>query len=86
MCCDALKEIIGILGPIRVDSEEGANGLKVMMGLGMRKGIDPVLVLTNNSFLHLHHEENKKGDRPHQMQFGVKFILPRFVFVKYCLA
>ena len=27
--CDNLREIITILGPIRVDSDEGANGLKV---------------------------------------------------------
>ena len=86
MCCDALKEIIAILGPIRVDSEEGANGLKVMMSVGMGMGIQPVLVWTNNCFLHLHHEEGKKGESPHQMQFGVKFILPRIVFVKLSLA
>ena len=30
LCCEYLKEVIGILGPIRVDSEEGANGLKVI--------------------------------------------------------
>ena len=29
LCCEYLKEVINILGPIRVDSEEGANGLKV---------------------------------------------------------
>lgn len=79
-CCDSLKEIIAILGPIRVDAEEGAIGLKVMLGVGM--GIEPVLVFTNNNFLHLHHEEGKKGESLHQMQFGVKFILPCLVFVK----
>ena len=29
--CDNLREIIAILGPIRVDSDEGANGLKVQI-------------------------------------------------------
>ena len=79
-CSDSLKEIIAILGPIRVDAEEGAIGLKVMLGVGM--GIEPVLVFTNNNFLHLHHEEGKKGESLHQMQFGVKLILPCLVFVK----
>jgi hypothetical protein len=29
VACDTLREIIAILGPIRVDSVEGGNGLKV---------------------------------------------------------
>ena len=29
VCCASLKEIIEILSPIRADSVEGANGLKV---------------------------------------------------------
>jgi len=32
-CCDSLKEIIAILGPIRVDAEEGAMGLKAKHAL-----------------------------------------------------
>jgi len=74
-CCDSLKEIIAILGPIRVDAEEGAMGLKVILEVG--RGIEPVLVLTNNNFLHLHHEEGKKGGESlHQMQFRVKLFYP----------
>jgi hypothetical protein len=33
MACDNLREIIAILGPIRVDSVEGGNGLKVYSSL-----------------------------------------------------
>ena len=57
VCCDALKEIIAILGPIRVDSEEGANGLKVLMGMGI--GVKSVLVLENNFVLHLLQEQRR---------------------------
>jgi len=74
-CCDSLKEIIAILGPIRVDAEEGAMGLKVKLSVGL--GLDPVLVDTNNNFLHLHHEEGRKGESLHQMQFRAKYELEK---------
>ena len=38
--CDNLREIITILGPIRVDSDEGANGLKVGNSLYFDKLLD----------------------------------------------
>ena len=31
VCCESLREIIEILSPIRSDSVEGANGLKVII-------------------------------------------------------
>ena len=73
-CCDALREIIAILGPIRVDSEEGANGLKVMLESMML--IDPDLGTSRNNFLHLH-EEGRKGETSHLMQIRVKPVKPR---------
>ena len=54
VCCTSLKEIIEILSPIRADSVEGANGLKVSGDCRDEHEFD--------WFSHLHCGEGKKGD------------------------
>ncbi|XP_023348143.1 protein msta isoform X2 [Eurytemora carolleeae] len=58
--CASLREIISILGPIRVDSVEGGNGVKV--------GEEDDL------YLHLHFE-GRKGEKPFAVQCSAKHAL-----------
>ena len=39
-CCDILKEVIEIFAPIRSDSSEGKNGIKVTFSLIITKNVD----------------------------------------------
>ena len=61
VCCEALREIIDILSPIRADSVEGANGLKVLVGEGEL-----------DWFSHLHTQQGKKGGSCQQLTRGVQ--------------
>jgi len=58
VCSDALREIIEILSPIRADSVEGANGLKVTCG-------------GSDWFGHLHTTPGRKGGSSQQIYRGV---------------
>jgi len=66
VCCEALREIIDILSPIRADSVEGANGLKVLVGEGEL-----------DWFSHLHTQQGKKGGSCQQLTRGAKHELEK---------
>ena len=68
VCCEALREIIDILSPIRADSVEGANGLKVLVGEGEL-----------DWFSHLHTQQGKKGGSCQQLTRGVQQRYPAYV-------
>ena len=64
VCCESLREIIEILSPIRADSVEGSNGLKVMNVMSL-----PDLNLEHEFdwYSHLHEAQGKKGDSTQQL-------------------
>ena len=69
VCCDALREIIEILSPIRADSVEGANGLKVTDG-------------GSDWFGHLHTTPGRKGGSSQQICRGVNGIFPSLFIIR----
>ena len=65
VCCESLREIIEILSPIRADSVEGANGLKVTSS---EEEFD--------WFSHLHCATGRKGGSSQLISRGVNWIEP----------